>query len=157
MTESNGAGAYWHTLLEEQAAREKFQTEIAFPHNKAAVCDALAMAGIESVTVTFEGSSDAGQIEDISAFGSGNAAVPIPGVEVTLKIAGADGSDAGVKVTRLRDAIEELAYDHLETAHAGWEIDAGAFGQFIFDVAARSITFQYNQRYEDSEFFETTL
>ena len=35
--------------------------------NKAAVFDALAKAGISIVTITFDGSSDSGQVEDVQA------------------------------------------------------------------------------------------
>ena len=45
------------------------------------------------------------------------------------------------------EAIEQLAYDFLEETHArlGESID-GAYGEFTFDVAARTITLDYNGR-----------
>ena len=48
-----------------------------------------------------------------------------------------------------QDAIETLAYDYLENAHPGWEIDDGAFGTFVFDVPNRSITLDYRARFTD--------
>ena len=39
----------------------------------------------------------------------------------------------------LEAAIETLVYDYLETTHPGWEINDGAFGTFVFDVAERTI------------------
>ncbi len=42
-----------------------------------------------------------------------------------------------------------MAYDCLAPEHEGWEINAGAFGIFTFDVADRSITLEFNRRFED--------
>ena len=52
----------------------------------------------------------------------------------------------------VRDAIERLAYDFLEETHDGWENSHGAYGDFIFDVAERTITLDYNERYMQSEY-----
>jgi len=48
------------------------------------------------------------------------------------------------------DAIEQLIYDILKAAYGGWEDNESAFGEFIFDVAARTITLDYNERYIES-------
>jgi hypothetical protein len=50
------------------------------------------------------------------------------------------------------EAIEQLAYDFLRETHDGWENNAGAYGDFYFDVAERTITLNYNERFEDSEY-----
>ena len=54
-------------------------------------------------------------------------------------------------------AIEHMAYELLGQTHGGWENNAGAYGEFIFDVAAETITLEFNMRFEDSEFFEHTF
>ena len=51
-----------------------------------------------------------------------------------------------------RDAVEALAYAFLEETHGGWENNEGAFGEFTFDVAERTITLDYNERFESSEY-----
>jgi len=51
----------------------------------------------------------------------------------------------------IADAIEQLAYDFLEQTHSGWEDNDGAYGDFTFDVAARTITLDYNERYTASD------
>lgn len=53
--------------------------------------------------------------------------------------------------------IEDIAYQLLEQTHCGWENNAGAFGEFTFDVAARTITLEYNERFEGSEYYEHTF
>ena len=52
----------------------------------------------------------------------------------------------------VRDAIERLAYDFLEVTHDGWENSDGAHGDFIFDVAERAITLDYNERHMESDY-----
>ena len=55
-------------------------------------------------------------------------------------------------VMSIRDAIERLAYDFLEETHDGWENSDGAYGDFIFDVAERTITLDYNERHMESDY-----
>jgi hypothetical protein len=55
-------------------------------------------------------------------------------------------------VMSVHDAIERLAYDFLEETHDGWENSDGAYGDFIFDVAERTITLDYNERHMESDY-----
>lgn len=121
------------------------------PENKAALFDALAEAGITAVEVTFDGYGDSGQIEDIAAR-AGDKHVALPAVSV--EVAHAEwGSPDIVRVTHpMRQAIEQLAYDFLRETHSGWENKEGAYGDFYFDVAERTITLNYNERIETSEY-----
>ena len=121
------------------------------PENKAALFDALAQAGITSVEVTFDGYGDSGQIEDITAK-AGDKDVALPAV--SLEIAHAEwGSADIVRVTHsMKDAIEQIAYDFLRETHEGWENNEGAYGDFHFDVNDRTITLNYNERIETSEY-----
>ena len=121
--------------------------------NKTALFGALSQAAIATVTVHFDGYGDSGQIEEIEAQAAGTA-VPLP--EGTIDIASPLSDGSGVQRTSLtvREAIEQLAYDFLEQTHGGWENNDGAFGDFTFDVANRTITLEYNERFTDSEFFE---
>jgi hypothetical protein len=36
--------------------------------------------------------------------------------------------------------------------HDGWENSDGAYGDFTFDIAERTITLDYNERYMQSEY-----
>jgi hypothetical protein len=121
------------------------------PENKATLFEALARAGITLIVVNFDGYGDSGQIEDITA-NSGDKAVDLP--IVSLEVARAEwGSRDIARVTfSMKDAIEQLAYDFLRETHDGWENNEGAYGDFVFDVAERTITLNYNERIETSEY-----
>ena len=45
-----------------------------------------------------------------------------------------------------------LAYDFLGQTHGGWENSDGAYGDFTFDVAERTITLDYNERHMESDY-----
>ena len=121
------------------------------PANKTTLFDALAAAGITSVLVHFDGSGDSGQIEGIDAT-AGEQPAEIP--NGNIEIAQIRWGDANIERTTLsvRDAIENLAYDFLEQTYGGWENNEGAYGEFTFDVAQRTITLDYNERVETSEY-----
>ena len=92
-----------------------------------------------------------GQIENIEAK-AGDAVVAIPAGEIEIAEAiWASQSPAALRVS-IVDAIERLAYDLLERTHCGWENNDGADGDFTFDVAERTITLDYNERYTASEY-----
>jgi hypothetical protein len=114
--------------------------------NKAAVFDALATAGMNTVIVTFNGEGDDGQIEDITADDSAQ----IPGTRVELlHTPGWGASKLDSAQSTLRNAIETLCYDYLSQEHGGWENNDGAFGEFTFSVADRTIALEFNGRFSD--------
>jgi hypothetical protein len=116
--------------------------------NKAAVFDALSAAGITTVTVSFDGESDSGQIEEMVAYVNGiPQELPVAQVHVQ-RPAWPDGNldSAHIPVT---DAIEALGYDYLSQEHGGWENNDGAFGEFTFHVAERRIDLVFHARYSD--------
>jgi len=121
------------------------------PENKAAVFDALAQAGITSVEVTFDGYCDSGQIEDVAAK-AGDKDTALPAVSVELARAEWGSSDIVRATHPMPQAIEQLAYDFLEETHNGWQDNQGAYGDFFFDVAERTITLNYNERIETFEY-----
>ncbi|QMW24672.1 hypothetical protein H3309_12920 [Sandaracinobacteroides saxicola] len=112
------------------------------------IFDALITAGIVSLVVNFDGYGDSGQIESITAMGpDGEMALP----EISIAYASPARADADDPVDRqpmpLAKAVETLCYDLLRQTHAGWENNDGAFGDFTFDVAARTIGLDHNDRY----------
>ncbi|MGE3989263.1 DUF6878 family protein [Pseudorhodoplanes sp.] len=121
------------------------------PENKTAVFDALARAGITRVEVTFDGYADSGQIEDVAAK-TGDKDVALPPVSMELARAEWGSSDIVRTTHPMAEAIERLAYDFLRETHIGWENNEGAYGDFYFDVAERTITLNYNERVETSEY-----
>ncbi len=126
----------------------------ALPLNKVALFEALATEGITSVVVTFDGSGDSGQIEDITALSGENQPSDLPTGTIEYRDFGFGAAAPSVTTATVRDVVENLSYALLSNAHGGWENDDGAYGEFTFDVAARSITLAYNERYTASEYHE---
>ena len=119
--------------------------------NKTALFDGLTNARIDTVEVTFNGYADEGQIDGAIANGEG-ADADLRLIDIEIARVGW-GSPAVVRETlSVKDAIEKLIYDLLQQTYRGWEINEGAYGDFLFDVAERTITLNFNERIETSEY-----
>jgi len=134
----------------KRAAHNRQHAELQ-PQNQAALFDALAAAGVTLIVVTFDGYGDSGQIENIEVK-AGDAVVAMLVGEVQIAEAIWDQPEPNRSSVSIADAIERLAYDLLERTHCGWENNDGAYGDFTFDVAERTITLDYNERYTASEY-----
>jgi hypothetical protein len=119
--------------------------------NKTALFNALAGGGITAVVVSFDGYGDSGQIEDIQATANDNL-VELPAGEIEVGRVYWGSPEIERSTLSIHEAIEQLAYDFLEEIQDGWENDDGAYGDFRFDVAARTITLDFNERVSDSVF-----
>jgi hypothetical protein len=117
--------------------------------NKAAVFDALVAAEVTRVTAEFDGEGDSGQLNDIAAY-SGETRVTLPLTSITLHQARLNTNGLTTHTATLKNAVETLSYDYLEQEYAGWENNDGAYGEFIFDVAAREIHLEMNVRFSDT-------
>jgi hypothetical protein len=117
--------------------------------NKTAVFDALAAAGITTVTVHFNGESDSGQIEDVAAYAKEEDA-RIPSTPITLHSANWGAPELTSSARSLKEAVEDLCYDYLSQEHGGWENNDGGYGEFTFHVEDRRIELDFNARYTDS-------
>lgn len=136
-------------------AHAKLEAEV-FKQNKAALLDALALAGITAVIVSFDGYSDSGQIENVEVrIGDDEARMPAGTIEVGEALWGE--VELKRSAVNISAAVESLAYDVLEQTHAGWEDNDGAYGDIVFDVAERTITLDYNERYTASENYTHTF
>lgn len=151
------AVSYWAQLnpsgafLQHQARIERLR-----PANQRAVFAALVAAGITEVEVTFDGYGDSGQVEDIAAR-SGDAEASLPEVEVAVACPTCGSTHVETRRMSLAAALEYLVYDCLAEAHPGWENSDGAFGSFTFDVAARTIILDHNDRYVAVESISQTF
>lgn len=124
--------------------------EELLPANKAVLFDALAAAGIENVIVTFDGYSDSGQIENIEATAAAET-IPLPSDRIEIARTTWGSPKIEFLTQTVQETVETLVYDFLQQAHSGWEINDGAYGEFTFDVAERTIKLDYNERYTSSE------
>jgi hypothetical protein len=114
--------------------------------NKAIVFAALAATAIHRVTIDYDGSGDSGQIDGIEGWDANGQRIPFP-LEPKLQLA-TDDLDQPIE-RNLASAVEDLAWDYLETLYGGWENNDGACGTFVFDVPARTITLEHNERFTD--------
>jgi hypothetical protein len=121
--------------------------ELTRTHNKNLIFAALADLGVHRVTVDYDGSGDSGQIESIEAWNAVSEKIPLPSLR-KVQLA-SENPDSPVAQTGLEAAVELLAWDYLYDNHCGWENNDGAFGTFVFDVPARTITLEHNERYTD--------
>jgi hypothetical protein len=124
--------------------------------NKAAVFDALSAAGVTHVAVGFDGEGDSGQIDGAAAH-AGDAVVDFPATKVTLHRGQLGREELATQEISLREAVEELCYDHLEREFGGWENNYGAFGEFAFDVAERKLALDINTRFTDHTHYSYTF
>ena len=143
----NGVLSDWET---KRAAQDRLHAELQ-PLNKAKLFDALAAAGVTLIVVSFDGYGDSGQIENVEVK-AGDTVVAMP--ESTIEIAEAvwDQPVPNRTTISIADLIERLVYDLLTDTHCGWENNDGAYGDFTFDVAERTVTLDYNERYTASDY-----
>ena len=81
----------YESCFQRYEERKRRRAELR-PTNKAAVFDALAVAGIVSVVISFDGYGDSGQIEGIEARDAGGEAA-LPQVDVKIAVARYDEDD----------------------------------------------------------------
>jgi len=117
-------------------------------NNKAVILDALAEAEITHVHIEFDGVGDQGQIEYLTAL-CGEQQAHLPIIAVTLQQVSWGDFEVRNVEENLEQAIETLCYAYLEETHGGWENNDGAYGQFRLDVAARTVSLEFNARYTD--------
>lgn len=136
---------------------EKLQRAALRPATKSAVIAALAGAGITTVIVSFDGYGDSGQIESIEARDAANTDVPLPDQTISIVAIVWGQSEPESRQMTLTEAIEHLVYDALSETHGGWELNEGAYGEFVFDVLALEIRLDYNERMTVTEFHAHTF
>jgi hypothetical protein len=94
-----------------------------------AECDELAKAGITFVAVHFDGYGDDGATEGVKCFDSDYYAY-------------LEHEPCKYDASRLQEHFEALV-------PFGYENDCGGFGDVVLDLAARKITVERNDRFED--------
>lgn len=128
--------------------------------------DTLAAAGITQVTVTFDGCGDSGQIEDTTVEPEGKALPEheIMWVEGKSDYTNTDGPfntwarkwTFDTKAGKVQELLESIVWDYMDKEHPGWENNAGAYGEFIFEVNHRIVNYNHNTRFIDSRLDEYT-
>jgi hypothetical protein len=134
-------------LARYQAHAKALGEAIAF--NKTSIFAALKAASITRVSVTFDGSGDSGQIQEVTAE-SGDKAIEIPQTTVEMIRTSWGSTEATKSTISLQDAVEDICFDCLSQEHDGWENNDGGQGEFSFDVAEERIELNFEQFYTDS-------
>lgn len=128
---------------ETESDRKRLEAFLAF--NKAALFDALADTNITRIVVSVYGDGDSAQVDCIEAF-AGDESLGVPDVSITIAT-DIRGDDEIISAPMtLSSALQELAYDFLSDTRSGLENDDGAVGNFVFDIAQRSVTLADAQR-----------
>lgn len=139
-------------ILAEQAERDAAEVAL-HARNKEVLFDGLRLVGIAHVLVSFDGSSDSGQIESIEARNDADQSVTLPAAQITFAgIEWQSGAPTERRLT-LEGAVEELVYDLLSDTHSSWQDNDGAYGEFCIDARARTIHLEFNERFTSSELF----
>ena len=99
---------------------------------RATLCAQLRKLRVQTVTAEYVGEGDEGQIGNPN-FGS---------VEVS---------------DDLKEAVLDLFYGLLGDYYAGWEINEGSFGEFVWNVIGDTIQLVHNERFESVETKERIL
>ena len=108
---------------------------------KAALIAPLLGGAIARVVVRFDGCGDSGAVDECLFFDAGGQPVSYP--EMMIGLAGEGGEIS------LAAALEKLTYLALECHHPGWEVDDGACGELVIDVATPSFVLDCQLRYTD--------
>ena len=106
-----------------------------------------------SFEVSFEGEGDSGDIEDIGLDQNILDFV----IEGCKKISNGTIWDSVTKKNvdsyeenpTVSSVVKEICYSVLQEACAGWEINSGSYGNFIFNVKNREVTLEINERITD--------
>lgn len=129
-------------------AERKSTNDAEIAAMKAAILPLLALHQIASVEIRFDGCGDSGIIEECSVFDASGKTVECPDIDVAR-----EGRDA----VKLASLLEDFAYEALERHHGGWEINDGAFGELLIDVADASFQLDCNLRFTAYDSHSTEL
>lgn len=119
---------------------------------------ALLKAGLQQVTVDYDGSGDSGDVNYVG----GTPDLVWAAVKGVLAPAAGDGSqpsafDDGGKPQTIEDMFIELCWGALEDYESGWENNDGAYGQLVYTVATGQATLEHNSRITDVIYNEYDL
>ena len=124
---------------------------------KVAILPRLQDAGIARVEIRFDGCGDSGAVEERACLDAAGAGTPCP--DVTLLEGEADSVDrtGSREPQSLGQALEQLTYLALERHHPGWEINDGACGELVIDVAEATFVLDCSLRFIATDDHSTEL
>jgi hypothetical protein len=112
----------------------------------------LAARGVALAVITFDGYGDDGQIQSVT-FDDTESADLLTQAEVSPH---PDGTPVA-SFQMLETWLDDFAWDALGALHCGWQDNDGAYGEITFDVAAGTVTLDFNARFVDAHNTVTEL
>jgi len=138
-------------------AERQMQVAEEIQQLKVAILPRLQDAGIARVEIRFDGCGDSGAVEECACLDAAGAGIPCP--DVTLLEGEADSVDrtGSREPQSLGQALEQLTYLALERNHPGWEINDGACGELVIDVAEATFVLDCSLRFIATDDHSTEL
>ena len=138
-------------------AERQMQVAEEIQQLKVAILPRLQDAGIARVEISFDGCGDSGAVEECACLDAAGAGIPCP--DVTLLEGEADSVDStgSAEPQSLGQALEQLTYLALERHHPGWEINDGACGELVIDVAEATFVLDCSLRFTATDDHSTEL
>lgn len=124
---------------------------------KTVILPRLQEAGIARVEIRFDGCGDSGAVEECVCLDAAGAGMACP--DVSLQESEADKADptGSAELHSLGQALEQLTYLALERHHPGWEINDGACGELVIDVAEATFVLDCSLRFTATDDHSTEL
>lgn len=124
---------------------------------KTVILPRLQEAGIARVEIRFDGCGDSGSVEECVCLDAAGAAIACR--DVTLQEGEAHTADGAgsEQLPSLGQALEQLTYLALERHHPGWEINDGACGELVIDVAVATFVLDCSLRFTATDDHSTEL
>lgn len=118
-------------------------------HNRELILDALKHKSIPSVIVVYDGYGDSGGITDFQVNG-GKGQADLADKVICQTSEPFTGEKFDEEKT-LKDLIESLAMDFVESDHDGWENNEGGSGTVTFDTQAMQVRVDHLENYVSHE------
>jgi len=124
---------------------------------KVAILPRLQDAGIARVEIRFDGCGDSGAVEECACLDAAGAGIPCPDVTLLEGEAYSVDRTGSREPQSLGQALEQLTYLALERHHPGWEINDGACGELVIDVAEATFVLDCSLRFTATDDHSTEL
>jgi len=128
-------------------AERQMQVAEEIQQLKVAILPRLQDAGIARVEIRFDGCGDSGAVEECACLDAAGAGIPCPDVTLLEGEAGSVDRTGSREPQSLGQALEQLTYLALEHHHPGWEINDGACGELVIDVAEATFVLDCSLRF----------
>ena len=130
--------------------------------NRRRLHKALKRLGATSVVVSYSGSGDSGQIDEVSVYRDKEQLKS--NENVSILVASSKWSKEGGWIERVKServaleaALEQFIYVWIESEHSGWENNDGASGECTIEVASNEFILNHVTYYTESESTEHVL